>query len=345
MDFFIVFLLIVVFLAILILGHEGGHFLAARLFGVDVEEFGFGFPPRLFSKKIGKTIYSFNFFPFGGFVKIKGVDVSKEEADKIQKNDDLKNDFRSQSTLKKIIIILSGVIVNFIIGWLAFSVVFMVGIPKAVYVRGTLPESPAFLAGFQSGDKILGFEKMEDFIKLIEDSPQKNIEIEIKREGKVLFIEAVPRLDDNLNKGVLGIELFETGMEKSGLVNSFKNGFEQSVNIMKLIALSLASIIREGDFSSVVGPVGVFQAIGSAKELGIPYIFQLLGLISLNLVFINILPLPALDGGRVIFIIIEKIIRRPINYKIESAIHSFFFLVLLFLLIAVTIKDVSRLIF
>jgi regulator of sigma E protease len=336
MAFFATLILIVVFLAILILGHELGHFLTARLLKVRVEEFGFGYPPRLFSKNVRGVDYSFNLLPFGGFVKIPSLESGARS------KDDGSFDFEFQPVWKKALILFSGIALNFLIGWLAFSVIFSVGIPKAIYIHAVLPGSPAAAAGLKNNDRILNFQNISDLNSFLKKSAGNEIELGVNRDGKTLKIKAVPR-EPSPEKGALGVELFETGVPKENFLESVVKGFTTSCQTLGRIAKSLSSMVGNRDFSEITGPLGIWNAIGIAQNLGWLYLFQLLGLVSLNLVFINILPIPALDGGRLLFLLIEKIKGRPVNYRLETVIHSIFLVILLFLMLLVTIKDITKL--
>lgn len=316
--------------------------MAARLFGIKVQEFGFGYPPRIYAKVIRGVKYSLNIFPFGGFVRIKGTEGDENMPPPAEQ----KGDFRFAPAWQKAVILIAGVLANFLIGWLAFSIIFFVGIPQTIYIEKVLPNTPAAAAGLLTGDKILGFSnirELTDFLRLNAGQPVTLSIERVERERQRLDIEVVPRPNPPENEGALGVMLMEIGKPKEGLAKSIILGFNTSVGVLVMTINALLSMFRLGDFSGVAGPIGIFSAVGAAKNLGLPYLLQLLGFISLNLVLINLLPLPALDGGRLIFVLMEKIRGRPINYRLETAIHSVFFAILLFLMIIITIKDIGRL--
>ena len=313
--------------------------MAARLFGIEVKEFGFGYPPRLYAKIVKGVTYSLNVFPFGGFVRIKGAEGEKE----IPSLAEQKGDFRFVSAFKKAIVLIAGVLANFFIGWFALSAVFFIGIPQAIYIQEVLPDTPAAAVGLLPGDKILDFSNISELVGFLGANAGHSVKLNIERQGELLEMEAVPRPDPPKNEGALGVLLVEAGIPKSGFFESIGQGFKSSIGIIVMVINALFSMFQARDFSGVAGPVGIFSAVGLAKNLGWPYLLQLLGFISLNLVLINLLPLPALDGGRLIFVLMEKIKGRPINYKLEVALHSLFFAILLFLMIIITIKDIGRL--
>ena len=338
MEIFITIIVLFFFLSILILSHELGHFMAARLFGIEVKEFGLGYPPRLYAKVIKGVTYSLNALPFGGFVRIKGAEGEKETPPPIEQ----KGDFRFVSSSKKAAVLIAGVLANFLIGWFAFSAVFFIGIPQAIYIQEVLANTPAAAVGFLPGDKILDFPNISQLVDFLELNAGRSIKLNIERQGEPLAMEVVPRLDPPKNEGALGVSLVEAGIPKSGFLESIVQGFKSSIGIIAMVVTALFSMFQAWDFAGVAGPVGIFSAVDMARNLGLPHLLQLLGFISLNLVLINLLPLPALDGGRLIFVLAEKIKGKPINYKLETVLHSLFFAILLFLMIIITIRDINR---
>src|SRR3989344_5244672 len=200
-----------ILLIILILGHEWGHFIAAKLLKIKVDEFGVGFPPKLFSKKWGKTEYSFNLLPFGGFVKIHGEDESG-------KVEDSKRSFGVQPYWKKAVVMSSGVLMNFLIGWLAFSAVLMMGIPTGVQIQSIVPLSPAEEAGFAVGEIITGFTSGEEFLNFINENRGKEI---LLNDSKV-----TPRIEFPANEGPLGISFVFNEKASPGIIESIVGGFK-----------------------------------------------------------------------------------------------------------------------
>lgn len=337
---------VIIFLSILILVHELGHFLAAKKFGLLVEEFGFGLPPRIWGKKIGETVYSVNALPFGGFVKIFGED--REGATNLGRSN-LPNvrRFDLQKLEKRAIILFSGVFMNFILGWLVISIVFSIGIPQAVLITDVAPASPAAKNGLLAGDKIVNFLKSDEFIKYIDENRGKTINLEIERLGETFNIQAVPRVNPPEGQGALGIALVEGGMPKMGLLKSFQEGLKASIEIAKSVAVAIWALIKsafigEASLESVAGPVGIVKITAQAGSLGFIYLLQLLALISLNLAVINIIPFPALDGGRLLFLMIEKIKGSPLPIKFEKYANAAGMALLLLLMFLITIKDISR---
>ncbi len=332
-----VYILLVVGISFLIFIHELGHFLAAKRFGLLVEEFGFGFPPRLFSKKVGETVYSLNAIPFGGFVKIYGeqADLESKEAVKPELR---KRSFIHQSVSKRSLIIVAGVIMNFLIGWIIIS-----SIDQQVLIQGVMPGSPAAAVGFLKGDRVLGFETTEQFRQFIDAHKGTEISLDILRNGSKVSVAVTPRLNPPKGQGSLGVSYSPLGVVVFPTLSQFGKGFTTSFAIMGEILKSLGRLVIGQGLNEVVGPVGIFKVAGEqAKAFGLSSIFQLIGLISLNLTVLNILPFPALDGGRFLFLLIEKVKGSPLNAKREALINAAGFIILLILMVLITARDVYR---
>ncbi len=336
-------LIFIIGLSILILIHELGHFLAAKWFGLLVEEFGFGFPPRLISKKIGETVYSLNLLPFGGFVKIHGEKRDPQETEPMPERS-----FWFLPVGRRAVIIVAGVVMNLILGWLVIAGIYMVGAPGGVLITGVLEGTPAEAVGLLSGDRISDFQKVDDFVKFVNDSKGKEITLTVTRSEKNLEFKVVPREDPPVGEGALGITLTEVGFPKLPFFASLKQGLISSFNILYAIVKAIANLIA-GIFTGApvleqfVGPVGIFQIAGQAAQFGLVYLLQLIGLISLNLVVLNILPVPALDGGRLLFLLFEKIKGAPLNPKREMIANAIGFVLLLLLMVVITVRDVVKL--
>ncbi len=323
-------------LVVLILGHEFGHFIAAKLMKIRVDEFGVGFPPKILSRKWGETEYSLNLLPFGGFVKIHGED------ELAKKTEDPKRGFSSQPFWKKVIVISSGVLMNFVIGWFAFSAVLGIGMPDGIQIQDVAPMSPAAEAGFTAGEIITGFTSTDDFSNFINE-----------HRGEVIILngkEVTPRIETPEGEGPLGIAFaFNEGVSL-GFFESITAGFKLAVEVLWAILAALGGFmlgIFTGNFSvlkEVSGPVGVFVVVKEATQLGFIHLVQLLGLISLNLAVLNIIPFPALDGGRLLFTLLQKVFGNNVfNKKLELVVNVAGFVFLISLMILVTIKDIINL--
>lgn len=348
----LIFLLVIIGLSVLILGHEAGHFVAAKLFGLKVDEFGFGFPPRIFKKRRGETDYSFNWLPFGGFVRIAGEsDRISGEAEKLEAlpAEEKKRYFFFQPVWRKAVVVVAGVAVNFVLGWFILSAVLMVGAPRALVISDIQRGSPAEAAGFIKNDIILGFEEAENFIIFVDDNRGKEIILEIVRGGEKLSIAATPRTETGPQEGALGVGFFEGGGEKMGFFTAIWEGFVRSLRICGAVVVALISLVKNLLFNAsllegVVGPIGVFSVAYGASGLGITHLLQLIAMISLNLAVINLIPFPALDGGRLFLIFAEKIKGSPVPYKIESWVNGIGFALLIFLMAILSARDIGNLI-
>ena len=331
-------ILVIIFLSILILVHELGHFLAAKKFGLLVEEFGIGLPPRIWGKKIGETIYSVNWLPFGGFVKIYGENREDEGGER---------NFSFLSSWKSAITLFAGVFMNFLLGWMVISLVFAMGAPEAVLITDVSADGPAAAAGLMSGDRVVGFSRVDELQSFIKNNQGEEIILKAERQGKILDFNLTPRVDVPEGQGPLGLILIQAGFPKTGFWESVSEGLKFSVETIGVIFQFLFNLIKgvfigEADFSQIAGPVGIVKITYQAGAMGLVYVLNLLGLISLNLVVLNILPFPALDGGRLLFLLLEKIKGSPLPLKFERYANAFGMVILLILMIAITVKDIIR---
>jgi len=357
--------LVIVGLSILILGHETGHFLAAKFFKLRVDEFGFGFPPRIFAwrpkRKVkggetlrqaqGETEYSFNALPLGGFVKIAGEnDRIGGDVEKLQSltAEEKKRIFLFQPAWKRSVIILAGVAVNFILGWILFSVVLMAGTPKALIITSVQKGSPAEIVGIKANDIVKGYVDSETFVNFVNTNRGKEIAVTVLREGKEISFKAVPRVKTGADEGALGVGLQGAGADKEGFFSAIVLGFKQMIFVtgetIKGFYLIIAGIVSSGKLSAdITGPVGIFSIANQIGKIGLAYLINLVALISINLAVINLIPFPALDGGRFFMILIEKIKGSPVPVKAEAIINGVGFALLLALMAVVTVRDVIKL--
>lgn len=354
---FTTILIFIVILAILVLVHEIGHFISARKLGVAVEEFGFGFPPRLWGKKRGETTYSINWIPIGGFVRLKG-----EGGD-----DKSTGSFAVQPAWRRAVILVAGVAMNIVLAFVLLSFGFGIGFPTVVtdeqipqardvkiQIVSLSPDSPAIKAGLEIGDSIIALDgnsvaSLTELQKYIGARAGVNIAVTYNRDNKIFTQNIAPIILSQIkDRAVLGVSLMQTGTISYSWYEAIWQGAVATINLTKEIVLAFGSlfknlIINQQVPKDIAGPVGIAVLTGEVVKLGFIYVLQFAALLSLNLAIINILPFPALDGGRLLFVIIEKIRRKPNNERIEAIVHRIGFLLLMILIVLVTYRDVVRL--
>lgn len=367
-------ILFIIILAVLILVHECGHFLVAKKSGIKVEEFGLGLPPRAWGKKIGETIYSLNWLPIGGFVKIFGEDPVDEaegsEQSEGQKVDLTRAMFNKPRWVQALVLV-AGITFNIIFAWILISIGFMIGLPAPanqsvfgrtqnlqVVITDILTSSPAEKAGLNSGDTILSVQvdgkeisdpTSENISNAITQSAKGDVVISYKRgqeNPKTVVIS--PSSDIVKGERVIGISMETIGTLKLSPVLAFLEGAHSTYLLVigtatGLINFIYKSLIFKSDLSQVTGPVGIAGVVGQARALGFVYVLSLTALISINLALINLIPFPALDGGRLLFVGIEAIIRRPIHPKVVRWTNSVGFALLLLLMLVITTHDIIKL--
>ncbi len=346
----------IIVLSVLVLVHESGHFFAARRAGILVEEFGFGLPPRIFGKKFGETLYSINLLPFGGFVRLHGENTNESVTDE-------KRAFLNQSKKVRISVILAGVFMNFVLAILAFSIVYsFTGVPREsenVKIVEVRPDSPAESSGLEVGDvvrKIDGTKvsSNDEFINYIESKKGSEIIIEAERESAEgsLEFKTVPRQDPPPGEGSLGVIISSTEIYYPplwqrpfvGAYYGFKDALFWSGMVIGGFAQMFTDISGGTVPQDVAGPVGIFALTSEAAKFGILTLINFVGILSVNLAVLNVIPFPALDGGRLLFIVIESIFGKKVLPKVETAIHTIGMVILLLLIFAITAHDVKRLI-
>ena len=353
----VVFLLI---LSVLVLVHEMGHFLAAKKFGIYVEEFGFGLPPRLFGIKKGETIYSINYLPFGGFVKLYGEEGLEEKTKtKIAKS----RVFYTRPVWQRSVVIAAGVFMNLLLAIFIISYIFTQGVmvpTQNVHIEKVITGSPAEIAGIKALDKVEKFivsengEKVEVKITstdiLINTTKKyldREITLEVDRNGKKLLFNIVPRKDYPADQGPMGVLISNFEEKKYSILEAPVMGFKESLvlsrELVKGIGRTLWKLMTfQSVAKDVAGPIGIAQMTGEAIKFGHNAILEMLGLLSLNLSIINILPFPALDGGRLAFVIIEGITGKRVKTNWERYIHQIGMAILLLLILLVTVNDLIR---
>lgn len=329
----------------LIFTHELGHFVAAKQSGIKVYEFALGFGPKLLSFKKNETVYNLRVLPFGGFVKMAGMEPDDEYYDKPE-------GFNTKSKLKRAWVLLAGSLTHLVLAVVLFIVLGgIIGIPSDIVKNGTIgevmPNTPAAAAGLEPGDRVqtINGEIISDWNGLAEyihAHPGQKLNFEIIRgKDTKLSMTIVPQKSKD-GQGIIGISPALV-VKRLGVVAAVKFGFEQTYRVTGLMFASLGQLFvsheaREG----LMGPVGVAQMIGSAANSGLFYITQLTALLSLNFAILNLLPLPALDGGRLLMLLVEAIRRKPVSPEKEGMFHFVGFILIILLTILVTYKDILR---
>ncbi|MFA6383096.1 MAG: RIP metalloprotease RseP [Parcubacteria group bacterium] len=305
------------------------------------------------NKYEGGTVYSINWIPLGGFVKIKGEGGENKDDD---------DSFAGRPAWTRIRVLAAGVIMNFVLAWLLIAVVFMIGAPVAVdsttagnpaskvQISEVIPDSPASAMGLQVGDEILKNDSLgtlEEVQNYINFHKGQEITLQVKRGNQILNLKGIPRVDAPAGQGALGIGLAETVVVRYSFFQAIWKGLTTMLNLILAMLLALYGILKhlimgQGVGADVAGPVGIAVLTKQVTTLGLIYVLQFAALLSINLGIINILPIPALDGGRILFILIEKIKGSPISQKTEQLFHTVGFILLIMLMILVTFRDVMK---
>lgn len=342
-------------LSVLVLVHELGHFLAAKKAGVKVEEFGLGLPPRIWGKKYGETVFSLNWLPIGGFCKLYGEDSQEANINQKEKS------FASKKPSQKALIVAGGVIMNLILAVVIFSGVYAItGIPKeteTVKVIAVADNSPAKKAGLKEGDVVTtvggsGVTTSKELTVQVGKYRGKEVELGILPKGsnqeKIVSVEV--RANPPSGQGAMGVSVSNVEMVKVPWYRFYEGigaGFKEAYYWGKVIGGGVASMVG-GLFvgqvpKDVAGPIGMFQATSNIREnQGILAVIHFFGVISVNLAVVNILPFPALDGGRILFVTYEAIARRRPSERFENAVNSVGMMVLLGLILLITLVDIRR---
>ena len=339
-----VFIITVIVFGILIFVHELGHFIAARIFGVKVNEFAIGMGPKLFSYKGKKsgTLYSLRLLPIGGYNSIEGEDGDS----------DSEGSFCTKPVWQRMIIIVSGALMNILLGFIIMTVIVLTTKNYAsnvidVFVKSDgMTEYPTEYGGLKSGDKILKINGdrvhiADEVSYAIFNEGGSPVNVTVIRDGKKQIIENVQFPTAESGGVVYGMRNFYFKVESKNFVNTVKHTFYGSINSMVQIFDSLKGMLSgKYGFKDVSGPIGVGEAIGQATKIGITPLLTLTVLLAMNLGIFNLLPIPALDGGRLVFLIIEAIRRKPLPKDVEATVNGVGMLVLLGIIVIVAFKDV-----
>lgn len=341
-----------VILSILVFIHELGHFLIAKWAGILVEEFGFGLPPRLFGKKVGETVYSINSLPIGGFVKLYGED--SEEPKKA--NVPAKRSFTNKSKKIRASILVAGVCMNFVLAVGITAYLLTQGVPEPsgrVHVEHVQPGSPAEQAQLKEGDIIASIQgdSISTPKQLIEKTKEHlgaEVLLVVIRNGNEQTVDVMARKDPPQGQGAIGIAIsdLETkyySVDRAPLeavrINLWRGG-----EMLKGIGVLIWRVVTlQPVAADVAGPIGIAAVTGEAVRFGWKAVLEFMSILSLNLAVINILPIPALDGGRLAFLFAEKLLGRKFRPAFEQKTHQFGMIILIFLILLISINDILRL--
>ncbi len=364
-------LVFIIVLVVLILVHEFGHFVVAKLSGMRVEEFGIGYPPRLWGKKVGETEYTVNALPFGGFVRIYGEDETDPEVLGARQA------FSARSRAAQALTLVAGVAMNLLLAYVLISVTLALGAPRALTdeevpqaqdvelaIADVLPGSPADQAGLEPGDIVTAITGVpgagpfasydaDAFVAYVRnDTGGAPLTFTIDRAGDEKTIAVTPQagvLEGAPAQPALGVAVAPVGVLPEPLWRAPIDGAVYTWEITKETAVGLGTFFvqaftLDADLAQVSGPVGIAGAVGHAFDTGLSSLLSIAAIISINLAIINLLPVPALDGGRLLFVIIEAVIRRPIKPSVAAAVNGIGFAFLILLMVVITGSDIWKLI-
>ena len=344
-------LFILMFTAIIAV-HEFGHYLTARLLGMRVLEFAFGFPPRAFAIRHGGIDYSVNWIPFGGFVRILGQDDFSIE----QRGAGEEGSFTSKPWWAQAIVLAAGVFMNFVLAITVLTVAFAIGTTAPtgkIRVEEVAPNSPAAVAGIQPGDIVKSIDKRPitrttDLVSYVTQHADKEVILVIERNGRDLDpITAVPRKEPPEGEGPLGIRLSEVQAQVAmSPPQAFLQALTLTGDVVEQIAELPGQLLTRAPGSPnpppVGGPIQIFIVTAAVSQEGLATFLKLVGVISVNLAVLNIIPFPGLDGGRLFFVLAGALLRRRLSPQVEAAIHAVGFVLLLGLLLVVSVADIRR---
>ncbi len=379
-DLLFTILIFIVVLGLLVFVHELGHFIAAKRSGVRVDEFGFGFPPRLVGKKIGETLYSINAIPLGGFVRIKGVgedvDAQTLETGLPPANPDA-DSFDAQSFPRKLLILFAGIGMNVLLAIIIFTVVFSAGFEfgaqtapaggqvtaARLLVQATVAGSPADRAGIEAGDTIVSINQLpvtdvEHLKTIVQPLAGREVPVTIERDDQELsllitpaYLQIVPALSttDSQPSVSIGVGTVDLVTKQYPVYQALWVATEHTFEFLLMIAVFLLNMVKglvtdsAVDTTGVQGPIGLATTLRSIADIGITPLLYAAGAISVNLAFFNLLPIPLLDGGRIFFVILERLRGKALNRNVEALVYNVAFVLLILMVVVVSLRDVNNL--
>lgn len=342
---------IILVFGLMVMIHELGHFFVARRAGIKVLEFAFGIGPKLFGIQGKETLYSVRIFPLGGFVRFLSAEEIEED-DQVTRQELLSRSFESKAIWQKMAVIVAGPLMNFVLGAVLFIMVFAwFGIPVGSnenIIGGVMENKPAAMAGLNAGDRILevnGIETpdWESVTKQIHSRPGQKISFEIEKATtkEILTLEMTPEMDQQLERGLIGITPNVIN-QKVSILKAAHYGLQQTMDFTRLILSYIIQMITGEMPVELGGPVAVAQVIGEGARQGLANLLSLTGILSIQFGILNLLPIPALDGGQLAVLTYEGIRRKPLNPEKKGWIQLTGFALLIALMIAVTYQDIVR---
>lgn len=315
--------------------HELGHFAVAKLADVKVNEFSVGMGPRLFGKKIGETEYSLRLIPIGGFVRMEGEDEGSED----------ERSFNKKSVKARMAIILAGAIMNFILAFVVFGIYFFAVGNPTTEIAEVAKDSPSYEAGILPGDRIVEIEGTEisswnDISETIGDLGERDISVSVERSGEEYRYEMTPRLNSEENRLLIGITPVMESSIKDAVITSGKTLWTVIGMMFEFVGRLFTGRVGADEVS---GPIGIVYIVGEAAKTGFLYVLYIAGFISVNLGFFNLLPIPALDGSRFVFLLIEGLRGKPVDPEKEGRVHIIGFLILMTMIVFITYRDIIKL--
>jgi regulator of sigma E protease len=340
----ITLVLVAITFVILIVPHELGHLWAAKAFGIRVDKFSLGFGPRVWSTRRGETEYAVSAVPLGGYVKIAGMQPGEEGVER---------GFQRAPLRQRVVVICAGSLMNYLLAVVLLSTIFMIGFyavsPDRVVVGEVMEGSPAESAGLQPGDRIVAIQgsapqDWTDAAQRIAASKGKSLTLTLGGDGEKRMVEVTPRYDEEVDRYLVGITPAVEYIRYDP-ARALVQGAERTVYVTRLIFTAVGGMIRGTVPAEFTGPVGIAQITGEVAKAGFSPLLEFAAFLSINLALINIFPLPALDGGRIAFVLMEWIRRgKRVSPKIEAMIHMIGFALLMIAIAAVTYQDIIRII-
>jgi regulator of sigma E protease len=327
---------------LLVFVHELGHFVTAKMTGMRVDEFAIGFGPKVISYKHGETLYSWRIIPLGGFNKIAGMDPDEEQDDR---------SFNAKSIPARMLVIVAGSTMNFVLPILLFLTIFLssgIDTPSSSPIVGNVfADKPAAQAGLSLGDTIIAVNNQEitswrEFVNIVQINAGNKLSLKYQHNGEIKTTVVTPEYDEKANRGIIGV-MPQIEKYQPGFIEAFGLAAKQTYVVANSMVVGIAQMITGKVAAEVAGPIGVAQMAGEVAQLGLIPLLQFAAFLSINLGLINLLPVPMLDGGHLVTLVVEGLRGKPLEKKHMQFIQMIGFALLMLLFLVATFKDISRL--